>query len=53
MTIEASEERPVKLSPRTPDEDRIHHALKSMAAYFELPEKSVKFFIRQYELSQK
>lgn len=41
-----------EVQPSTPEE-RIKEALKAMGHYFELPEKEVRFYVRQLELSGK
>lgn len=41
------------LLPKESEESVIRHHLRSMGHYFDLPEKSVQFYIRQLELSGK
>lgn len=42
-----------KLLPKESEESVIRHHLRSMGHYFDLDEKSVQFYIRQLELSEK
>lgn len=41
------------LLPKESEESRIRHHLRSMAHYFDIPEKEAKYYIRQLELSGK
>ena len=47
------DEKPLKIPDNIPEDARIKTALRIMGDYFDIPPKSVEFFIRQMELSKK